>query len=86
MRWLGQAQLINEPVEGYDSAIKQSIQTHWYHRLARWYVRAQARKGFDPLTQQLIGVFDEDEIGILLRFAGYGATAGGDEHMNGMSD
>jgi predicted Zn-dependent protease len=80
MRWLGQAQLINEQLKAYDSAIRQFDSNTWYHRLARWYVRQKRGKDLTRYSKQLIGVFDEDEITeYLLRFAGYGATAAGDE-------
>jgi len=80
MRWLGQAQLINEQVKAYDSAIKQFDSNTWYHRLSRWYVRQKRGKELTKYSRQLIGIFDEDETTeYLLRFAGYGATAAGDE-------
>lgn len=80
LRWLGQAQLINEQLKAYDSAIKQFDSNTWYHRLGRWYVRQKRGKDLTRYSKQLIGVFDEDEITeYLLRFAGFGATAGGDE-------
>ncbi|HJZ67024.1 MAG TPA: tetratricopeptide repeat protein [Blastocatellia bacterium] len=80
LRWLGQAQLINEQLKAYDSAIKQFDSNTWYHRLARWYVRQKRGKELTQYSRKLINVFDEDEItDYLLRFAGYGATAAGDE-------
>jgi predicted Zn-dependent protease len=80
LRWLGQAQLINEQLKAYDSAIKQFDSNTWYHRLGRWYVRQKRGKELTRYSKQLIDVFDEDEITeYLLRFAGYGATAAGDE-------
>ncbi|MEK6324455.1 MAG: tetratricopeptide repeat protein [Acidobacteriota bacterium] len=80
MRWLGQAQLVNEQLKAYDSAIKQFDSNTWYHRLARWYVRQKRGKDLTRYSKQLIGIFDEDEITeYLLRFAGYGATAAGDQ-------
>src|SRR5262249_10018127 len=39
LRWLGQAQLVNEQLKAYNSAIRQFDSNTWYHRLARWYVR-----------------------------------------------
>ncbi len=79
LRWLGQAQLINEQLKAYDSAIKQFDSNTWYHRLGRWYVRQKRGKELTTYSKQLIGLFDEDEITeYLLRFAGYGATAGAD--------
>lgn len=79
LRWLGQAQLINEQLKAYDSAIKQFDSNTWYHRLGRWYVRQKRGRDLTRYSRQLIGVFDEDEITeYLLRFAGYGATAAGD--------
>ena len=79
LRWLGQAQLINEQLKAYDSAIKQFDSNTWYHRLGRWYVRQKRGKELTAYSKQLIGLFDEDEITeYLLRFAGYGATVGGD--------
>jgi Tfp pilus assembly protein PilF len=80
MRWLGEAQLINEQLKAYDSAIKQFDSNTWYHRLARWYVRQKRGKELTRYSRQLIGIFDEDEITeYLLRFAGYGAVAAGDD-------
>jgi len=80
LRWLGQAQLINEQLKAYDTAIKQFDSNTWYHRLGRWYVREKRGKELTRYSKQLIDVFDEDEITeYLLRFAGYGATAAGDE-------
>ncbi|HEY6333843.1 MAG TPA: tetratricopeptide repeat protein, partial [Blastocatellia bacterium] len=79
LRWLGQAELVNEQLKAYNSAIKQFPSNTWYHRLARWYVRQKRGKELSRYSQQLIGVFDEDEITqYLLRFAGYGNTAAGD--------
>src|SRR6266487_5010535 len=80
LRWLGQAQLVNEQLKAYGSAIKQFDSNTWYHRLGRWYVRQKRGKDLTRYSKQLIGVFDEDEITeYLLRFAGFGATAAGDE-------
>ncbi|HKA22430.1 MAG TPA: tetratricopeptide repeat protein [Blastocatellia bacterium] len=80
LRWLGQAQLINEQLKAYDSAIRQFDSNTWYHRLGRWYVRQKRGKELTRYSKQLIAVFDEDEITeYLVRFAGYGATAAGDE-------
>ena len=79
LRWLGQAQLVNEQLKAYDSAIKQFDSNTWYHRLGRWYVRQKRGKELTAYSKQLMGLFDEDEITeYLLRFAGYGASAGGD--------
>ena len=79
LRWLGQAQLINEQLKAYDSAIKQFDSNTWYHRLGRWYVRQKRGKELTAYSKQLIGLFDEEEITeYLLRFAGYGAAAGSD--------
>ena len=80
LRWLGQAQLINEQLKAYDSAIRQFDSNTWYHRLGRWYVRQKRGKDLTRYSKQLIAVFDEDEITeYLLRFAGFGAMAAGDE-------
>ena len=80
LRWLGQAQLVNEQLKAYDSAIKQFDSNTWYHRLGRWYVRQKRGKELTTYSKQLIGLFEEDEITeYLLRFAGYGASAGGDD-------
>ena len=79
LRWLGQAQLINEQLKAYDSAIKQFDSNTWYHRLGRWYVRQKRGRELAAYSKQLIGLFDEEEITeYLLRFAGYGASAGSD--------
>ncbi|HWN98424.1 MAG TPA: tetratricopeptide repeat protein [Blastocatellia bacterium] len=80
LSWLGQAQLVNEQLKAYNSAINQFDSNTWYHRLARWYVRQKRGKELTRYSRQLIGVFDEEEISdYLLRFAGYGATPAGDE-------
>ena len=80
LQWLGQAELINEQLKAYSSAIKQFPSNTWYHRLARWYVRQKRGKELARYSRQLIDVFDEDEITqYLLRFAGYGPTAAGDQ-------
>lgn len=79
MRWLGQAQLLNEQLKAYNAAVKQFDSNTWYHRLARWYVRQKRGKELTRYSKELIGIFDEDEITeYLVRFAGYGNTAGGD--------
>ena len=79
LRWLGQAQVINEQLKAYDSAIKQFDSNTWYHRLGRWYVRQKRGRELAAYSKQLIGLFDEEEITeYLLRFAGYGASAGSD--------
>src|SRR6185295_2529502 len=80
LQWLGQAQLVNEQLKAYNSAINQFDSNTWYHRLARWYVRQKRGKELTRYSRQLIGVFDEEEVtDYLLRFAGYGATPAGDE-------
>ncbi|HKV41888.1 MAG TPA: tetratricopeptide repeat protein, partial [Blastocatellia bacterium] len=78
--WLGQANLINEQLSAYNSAIRQFGSNTWYHRMARWYVRQKRGKELSRYSRELIGIFDEDDITeYLLRFAGYGPTAAGDE-------
>lgn len=80
LRWLGQAQLVNEQLKAYNSAINQFDSNTWYHRLGRWYVRQKRGRELTRYSRQLIGVFDEEEItDYLLRFAGYGSTPAGDE-------
>ncbi|MEW6211619.1 MAG: tetratricopeptide repeat protein [Acidobacteriota bacterium] len=80
LRWLGQAQLINEQLKAYNSAIRQFDFNTWYHRLARWYVREKRGREIARYSRQLIDIFDEDEITeYVYRFAGYGATATGDQ-------
>ncbi|HSO73759.1 MAG TPA: hypothetical protein VLU47_02895, partial [Blastocatellia bacterium] len=80
LRWLGQAQLVNEQLKAYNSAINQFNSNTWYHRLGRWYVREKRGRELTRYSRQLIGVFDEEEISdYLLRFAGYGSTPAGDE-------
>jgi len=45
MRWLGQAQLINEQLKAYDSAIKtSSIQNTLVSPAGPWYVRQKRGK------------------------------------------
>jgi predicted Zn-dependent protease len=79
LRWLGQAQIINEQLKAYNSAIRQFDSNTWYHRLARWYVRQKRGKELTTYSRKLIDVFDEEEItDYLYRFAGYGTTAVGD--------
>ncbi|MBI3652730.1 MAG: hypothetical protein HY231_17040 [Acidobacteria bacterium] len=79
LRWLGQAQIVNEQLKAYDTAIRQFDSNTWYHRLARWYVREKRGKELARYSRQLIDVFDEEEISeYLYRFAGYGASAAGD--------
>jgi tetratricopeptide (TPR) repeat protein len=79
LRWLGSAELINEQLKAYNSAIRQFDSNTWYHRLGRWYVRQKRGRELTRYSRQLIGVFDEEEItDYLLRFAGYGSTATGD--------
>ncbi|MCI0486123.1 MAG: hypothetical protein L0229_05935 [Blastocatellia bacterium] len=80
LRWLGQAQLVGEQLRAYDSAIRQFDSNTWYHRLARWYVRQKRGRELNNYSRQLINIFDEEEITeYLYRFAGYGATAAGDQ-------
>ncbi|MFY9607862.1 MAG: hypothetical protein WAU45_04510 [Blastocatellia bacterium] len=79
LRWLGQAQLVNEQLNAYNSAINQFDSNTWYHRLGRWYVRQKRGRELTRYSRRLISVFDEEEISdYLLRFAGYGATPAGD--------
>jgi predicted Zn-dependent protease len=79
LRWLGQAQIVNEQLKAYNSAIRQFNSNTWYHRLGRWYVRQKRGAELTRFSRQLIDVFDEEEISeYLYRFAGYGATAAGD--------
>ncbi len=79
LRWLGQAELINEQLRAYNSAIRQFDNNTWYHRLARWYVRQKRGRELNQYSRKLISIFDEEEITeYLYRFAGYGATAEGD--------
>jgi predicted Zn-dependent protease len=80
LAWLGQAQLVNEQLKAYNSAIRQFDSNTWYHRMARWYVRQKRGRELTRYSRQLIDVFDEEEItDYLLRFAGYGATVAGDD-------
>ena len=80
LRWLGQAQLVNEQLKAYNSAIRQFDSNTWYHRLGRWYVRQKRGRELARYSRQLIDIFDEEEITeYLLRFAGYGPTAAGDQ-------
>jgi tetratricopeptide (TPR) repeat protein len=79
LRWLGSAELVNEQLKAYNTAIRQFDSNTWYHRLGRWYVRQKRGRELQRYSQQLINVFDEEEITeYLLRFAGYGGTAAGD--------
>lgn len=79
LRWLGSAEMINEQLKAYNSAIRQFDSNTWYHRLGRWYVRQKRGRELTRYSRQLISVFDEEEItDYLLRFAGYGSTAAGD--------
>ena len=79
LRWLGQAQIVNEQLKAYNSAIRQFNSNTWYHRLGRWYVRQKRGAELTRYSRQLIEVFDEEEISeYLYRFAGYGSTAAGD--------
>lgn len=80
LRWLGQAQLVNEQLKAYNSAIRQFDSNTWYHRLGRWYVRQKRGRDLARYSRQLMDIFDEEEITeYLLRFAGYGPTATGDQ-------
>ncbi len=80
LRWLGQAQIINEQLKAYNAAIRQFDSNTWYHRMGRWYVRQKRGRELARYSRQLIDIFDEEEISeYLLRFAGYGTTATGDE-------
>jgi predicted Zn-dependent protease len=80
LRWLGQSQLINEQLKAYNSAIRQFDSNTWYHRLARWYVREKRGRELARYSRQLVDLFDEEEITeYIYRFAGYGATAAGDQ-------
>ncbi|HET9533352.1 MAG TPA: tetratricopeptide repeat protein, partial [Blastocatellia bacterium] len=75
-----QAELINEQLRAYNSAIRQFDSNTWYHRLARWYVRQKRGRELTQYSRQLINIFDEEEITeYLLRFAGYGTASGADE-------
>ncbi|HKP86745.1 MAG TPA: hypothetical protein VJZ26_11645, partial [Blastocatellia bacterium] len=79
LAWLGQAELVNEQLKAYNSAIRQFDSNTWYHRLGRWYVRQKRGRELARYSRQLIGIFDEEEItDYLLRFAGYGGTPIGD--------
>jgi tetratricopeptide (TPR) repeat protein/lipopolysaccharide biosynthesis regulator YciM len=80
LRWLGQAELISEQLKAYNQAIRQFDSNTWYHRLSRWYVREKRGRELTRYSRQLIDIFDEEEISeYLLRFAGYGSTAAGDQ-------
>lgn len=80
LRWLGEAEIINEQLKAYNTAIREFDSNTWYHRLARWYVRQKRGRELARYSRQLIDIFDEEEItDYLLRFAGYGATGQGDE-------
>jgi hypothetical protein len=79
LRWLGSAELINEQLNAYNSAIRQFDSNTWYHRLGRWYVRQKRGRELTRYSRQLIAVFDEEEItDYLLRFAGYSSSVAGD--------
>ena len=80
LRWLGQAQLIDDQLKAYNSAIRQFDSNTWYHRLARWYVREKRGRELSRYSRQLIDIFDEEEITEYLnRFAGFGAAAEADQ-------
>ncbi|MEN3336044.1 MAG: hypothetical protein V7641_5409, partial [Blastocatellia bacterium] len=80
LRWLGSAELVNEQLKAYNSAIRQFDSNTWYHRLARWYVRQKRGRELQRYSQQLINIFDEDDITeYLLRFSGYGSSPKGDD-------
>jgi cellulose synthase operon protein C len=79
LRWLGQAQIVNEQLKAYNSAIRQFNSNTWYHRLARWYIREKRGAELTRYSRQLVDVFDEEEITeYLYRFAGYGSKGAGD--------
>src|SRR5436305_9002728 len=79
LRWLGSAELVNEQLKAYNTAIRQFDSNTWYHRLGRWYVRQKRGRELQRYSRQLISIFDEEDITeYLLRFAGYGASAAGD--------
>lgn len=80
LRWLGQAELVNEQLRAYNSAIRRFDSSTWYHRLARWYVRHKRAGELARYSRRLINIFDEEDVNeYLLRFAGYGADSGADE-------
>ena len=80
LNWLGQAQLVNEELKAYNSAIRQFDSNTWYHRLARWYVREKRGRELNRYSRQLISIFNEEEItDYLVRFAGYGTEPEGDK-------
>jgi predicted Zn-dependent protease len=79
LQWLGQAQLINEQLKAYNSAVREFDSNTWYHRIARWYVRQKRGRELNSYARKLIDVFNEEEVSdYLYRFAGYGPTAKGD--------
>ncbi|HSE98307.1 MAG TPA: hypothetical protein VLD57_08600, partial [Blastocatellia bacterium] len=61
LSWLGQAELVNEQLKAYDSAVRQFDSNTWYHRLARWYVRQKRGRELTRYSRQLINIFDEEE-------------------------
>ncbi len=80
LQWLGQTELVNEQLKAYNVAIRQFDSNTWYHRLGRWYVRQKRGRELAAYSRQLIGIFDEEEVSeYLLRFAGYGPAATGDQ-------
>jgi hypothetical protein len=80
LSWLGSAELVNEQLKAYNSAIRRFDSGPWYQRLARWYIRQKRGRELGRYSHQLIDIFNEEEItDYLLGLEASGAKAAGDD-------
>ncbi len=55
LEWLEQANLVDEQLKVYKSAIDRFKTTNWQDKLARWFLRREKNQEFAEFSQDLIG-------------------------------
>lgn len=79
LKWLGQANLIEEQLKAYTAAINEYDNPTWYDRLARWYLRQKRTRAFLTYSKELIDVFDDSEAHIYVQhFPAIASSLSGD--------
>ncbi len=70
MKWLEQANLVEEQLKVYRAALARFKTTNWQDKLARWFLRREKKQEFAEFSQDLIGKLnDADAQNYLLQFA-----------------
>lgn len=62
LTWLESANIVNEELKVYTTAIEHFPDNNWYEKLARWYIRNKKRKEFEKYSKEVIEILDQDDI------------------------